>query len=101
MPERNLSSTTYIVICVLLILLTLLTVGVSFLRLPGVWHVVLGLIIATCKATLVVLFFMHVLISDRLTRIVIVVVIFWFVLLMVGTFVDFAFREMIPFMPGH
>jgi cytochrome c oxidase subunit 4 len=62
---------------------------------------VIGLVIATCKATLVVLFFMHVLYSSRLTWIVIVVAVFWLGLLMVLTFCDYLSREMIPHMPGH
>lgn len=42
-----------------LLLLTLVTVGVSYLRLPAVPTIALGLTIAAAKASLVVLFFMH------------------------------------------
>ena len=68
MHERMISVPTYILSCALLVLLTVVTTTVSFIDLPGVWHIVIGLLIALCKATLVILFFMHALISPRLTR---------------------------------
>ncbi len=44
-----------------------LTVWASFLEL-GLWNPVIALAIATTKATLVVLFFMHVKYSTKLTK---------------------------------
>jgi cytochrome c oxidase subunit 4 len=99
--ERTIAARTYVIVCAVLILLTVLTVAVSFLPLPGLWHVVCGLIIACCKATLVILFFMHVLISPRLTWIVVVVTVFWLLILLSLTLTDYFSREMIPFTPGH
>jgi cytochrome c oxidase subunit 4 len=64
-------------------------------------HIVAGLIIAVCKASLVVLFFMHALISPRLTWLVILVACFWLGLLFVLTLSDYFSRGMVPFMPGH
>jgi cytochrome c oxidase subunit 4 len=101
MAERLIAVKTYVVVCVILVLLTFLTVGVSFIPLRGVWHIVLGLGIATCKATLVVLFFMHVLISPRLTWTVVIVMSFWLGILFVLTLSDYFTREMVPFIPGH
>src|SRR5262245_45421509 len=101
MAERAIRARTYVVVCVLLVLLTFLTVGVSFLHLPGAWHVALGLTIAACKAALVVLFFMHALVSGRLTWIVIAVVCFWVVILFALTLGDYFSRGLVPFMPGH
>ena len=49
----------YIGIFGALLALTLVTVGVSYLQLPTAPTIALGLAIATAKATLVVLFFMH------------------------------------------
>jgi cytochrome c oxidase subunit 4 len=91
----------YVVVCVLLVLLTVLTVGVSFLHLPGSLHLFLGLLIAACKAALVVLFFMHVLASGRLTWMVLAVVCFWVGILFVLTLGDYFTRGMVPYMPGH
>jgi len=42
-----------------LLVLTLITVGVSYLDLPEVETVVVALVIATTKASLVAMFFMH------------------------------------------
>lgn len=49
----------YIAVFGALLALTLVTVGVSYLPLPIAPTVALGLTIAAVKATLVVLFFMH------------------------------------------
>ncbi len=101
MSEPMIKTRTYVIVCALLVLLTFLTVGISFFPIEGRWHLILGLLIALAKATLVVLFFMHVLISPRVTWIVIVVSCFWLLILMALTFTDYATRGMIPFMPGH
>jgi cytochrome c oxidase subunit 4 len=101
MAQRTIAPTTYLTVCGLLVLLTFVTVGISFLPIPGGWHIALGLIIAGCKAALVVLFFMHVLVSDRLTWIVIAVVCFWVGILFVLTLSDYLTRGSLPPMPGH
>lgn len=99
--ERTIAPLTYVIVCAVLILLTVLTVGVSFLDIPGVWHIVLGLIIATCKASLVFLFFMHLIISTRLTWIVVIVTGFWLSILVVLTLTDYFSRGAVPYMFGH
>jgi cytochrome c oxidase subunit 4 len=101
MTERSISTRNYVVICIALVLLTLLTLSASMLRLPGFGHIVIGLIIAVAKASLVVLFFMHALHSSRVTWCVIAVACFWLGLLMVLTLGDYATRGLIPFTPGH
>jgi cytochrome c oxidase subunit IV len=101
MAERILSPAAYIIVCVVLVLLTILTVSVSFIAVPGVWHIVLGLVIGVTKASLVVLFFMHALYSTRLTWSVIAVAGFWLGILLVLTFADYFSRGMIPNMLGH
>lgn len=101
MAERTISPLTYVVVCALLIALTGLTLVVSFLELPGIWHIVLGQLIAICKASLVVLFFMHVIISPRLTWIVVVVSCFWVCILFGLTLSDYFSRNRVPFTPGH
>jgi cytochrome c oxidase subunit 4 len=101
MAERTISVGTYIIICVLLVLLTVLTSAVSFMPLVPLWHLVIGLIIGGCKASLVVLFFMHALISSRATWLVILIACFWVGILFVLTLNDYFSRGMIPFTPGH
>ena len=85
-----------------LLLLTALTVGVSFLELSGRWHMAAGLGIAVTKATLVVLFFMHVIHSSAATRAVIIVAVFWLVVVLLAlTMTDYTTREAILVAPGH
>lgn len=99
--EHILKPVTYTGVLVALIVLTLITVGVSFLPVPGAWHIVIGLIIGACKASRVVLFFMHAIASPRLTWIVIAVACFWLGILLVLTLTDYLSRELIPYNPGH
>ena len=49
----------YLMVFGTLLVLTLITVGVSYLDLPEVETVVVALVIATTKAALVAMFFMH------------------------------------------
>jgi caa(3)-type oxidase subunit IV len=102
MSERLLSPVAFIVIDAVLILLTLLTVGLSFFPGSGATHLASGLAIGAVKASLVVLFFMHVLRSTAQTRAVIAVTIFWLLIVfMTLTFSDYITRELIPTMYGH
>jgi cytochrome c oxidase subunit 4 len=101
MHERMITVPTYVLICVLLVLLTVITTTVSFIHLPGIWHIVIGLLIALCKASLVILFFMHALISSKVTWLVIVVASFWLGILLVLTLADYFSRGLVPFTPGH
>jgi cytochrome c oxidase subunit 4 len=102
MPQRTVKATTYVIVCVLLVLMTVLTVSASFIPFEeGIWHLVIGLIIGACKASLVVLFFMHAIISPKLTWAVIAVVCFWVSILVVLTLSDYLTRGVIPHMPGH
>jgi cytochrome c oxidase subunit 4 len=101
MAVRTISPMTYVTVCVILILLTLLTVSVSFIPFAGVGHTVVGLVIGLTKASLVVLFFMHALFSDRVTRLVIAISCFWVGLILTLTLSDYFTRGLVPFMPGH
>lgn len=101
MAHRSISVPTYLIVCVLLVALTVLTTAVSFIHLPTIWHLVFGMLIGACKAALVVLFFMHAFVSNRVTWIVIVVACFWIGILMVLGLMDFFSRGLIPHTPGH
>jgi cytochrome c oxidase subunit 4 len=54
----------YLIVFAALLILTVVTVAISYLHLSTTMAIVLALIVATFKASLVVLFFMH-LISER------------------------------------
>jgi cytochrome c oxidase subunit IV len=102
MSERAISPITYVVIDLILVVLTILTVALSFAPETGLGHLAGGLAIAIVKAALVVLFFMHALRSRAQTRAVIVVTIFWLAIVMfILTFSDYATRGQIPNLPGH
>jgi cytochrome c oxidase subunit IV len=92
MSEHVMSSKFYYTIWIALLGLTVITAGVAFIDL-GPFNVVLALVIATIKALLVVLFFMHVkYASEKLTKIVIVSAIFWLFLLLALSMADYATR---------
>ena len=92
MSEHVMSSKFYYTIWIALLGLTGITAAVAFVDL-GPFNVVLALVIATFKALLVVLFFMHVkYASERLTKIVIVSAIFWLFLLLALSMADYATR---------
>ena len=74
-----------------LIVLTATTTAVSFVDL-GPWNSVVALAIAFLKASLVVLFFMHVKYSPRLTQVMIAGGLFWLAIMIALTLSDFLTR---------
>lgn len=82
---------TYVLVFVALAALTLVTVGVSYLHLSFGAAVVLALIIATVKGSLVAAFFMH-LISERKLVYAVLILTFAFFLALIflplGGYVD-------------
>lgn len=74
-----------------LLVLTGTTVGVAFVDL-GPLNNVVALGIAVLKASLVILFFMHVRYATRLTGLVIVSGIFWLAIMVGLTLADYATR---------
>ena len=77
----------YFAVFIALIVLTWVTTYVATLDL-GRWNIFVALAIAICKASLVVLFFMHVWYSTRLTKMIVVASIFWLILLLFITMTD-------------
>ena len=71
---------------------TAITVAVAFVDL-GAFNTVVALTIAVVKATLVVLFFMHVRYSTKLTWAVVVGSVFWLGILLALTFSDYLTRS--------
>ena len=78
---------TYILVFVSLMVLTLVTVAVSYLHLPVHQAIIVALIIATVKGSLVACYFMHLISEKKLILWVMVLTIaFFVVLLLVPTF---------------
>src|SRR5579872_5120144 len=82
-----------------LLALTALTTGMAYVDL-GQWNTIVALIIACCKATLVVLFFMHLRWSTQLMRIVLLSALLWLAILISLTTTDFFSRDWIPVPQG-
>jgi cytochrome c oxidase subunit 4 len=92
MSEHIISSKLYIAIWMILMCLTVITALVAFVDL-GPFNTVVALVIATLKALLVVLVFMHVkYTSEKLTKVVIVSALFWLFILLALSMADYATR---------
>jgi cytochrome c oxidase subunit 4 len=81
----------YIAVFLALAVGTLLTWWVSTIDL-GWMNTPIALLIATIKAVLVILFFMHVIHSTRLTWVVVIASFLWLGVLFVLTFADYLTR---------
>jgi cytochrome c oxidase subunit 4 len=81
----------YIIIGGALLVLTATTAGVSYIDL-GVFNAVVALAIAVFKAMLVVLFFMHIKYSSKLTKLTVISGVFVFLGLIGMTLADYMSR---------
>ena len=92
MSEHVSSLKLYIGIWITLLAGTLLTVVAAEIDL-GPFNAVVALTIATIKATLVVLFFMHVKYAhEKLTKVVIISALFWLAILLALSMADYTSR---------
>ena len=89
----------YVAIWAVLMVLTLTTVLVSMVDI-GPMNIVVALVIATIKGTLVVLFFMHLRYSPKLTMSTVIAAVFWLFLLLSLTMTDYLTRAWSTY-PGH
>lgn len=86
----------YYTIFAALIVGTAITVAVAFVDL-GALNTVVALAIACAKATLVVLYFMHVKYSTKLTWAVVGSSVFWLLILLALTFNDYLTRHLLTY----
>jgi cytochrome c oxidase subunit 4 len=98
MSEHVTPKRTYFLIWAALLVLTYATVAVSRIDL-GRLNAIAALTIAVCKALLVVLFFMHIRYSTRLTKLVVVGGFLWLALLIGMTMADVVTRGWIRMPP--
>jgi cytochrome c oxidase subunit 4 len=82
-----------------LLLLTALTTGMAYVDL-GPWNTVVALVIACFKASLVLLFFMHLRWTTQLNRVVWLSALLWLVILIGLTSIDFLSRSWTPMSKG-
>ena len=90
--EHIVSPKVYLLIGGTLLVFTALTVGASLIDLPGDLNAVVALAIACIKMTLVVLFFMHVKYSSKLTRLTVAAGFLTFIVLITMTMTDYISR---------
>ncbi len=91
MSEHIVSPKIYLVIFTTLMVGTALTVWAAFQNF-GAFNIVIALGIASVKATLVVLYFMHARYSPKRTQLVIVCSVFWLAILLALTLTDYTTR---------
>ena len=89
--ERIVPTRVYYAIFGILLLCTYLTVQIAFFDL-GVLNTIAAVTIAVLKATLVVLYFMHLKYSARLTWVAAIAGVFWLGILLALTFGDYLTR---------
>jgi len=93
--EHIVSPKLYVLIFAALMTLTATTIYAAEVDLnhifPGL-NVIVALVIATCKATLVVLFFMHAYYSSKRTQLIIVCGVFWLAIMLFMTLGDYGTR---------
>lgn len=96
MSEHIVSKKIYFLIFGALMVGTILTVAAAFQDLDRIFtgaNTVVALTIAVIKATLVVLYFMHVRYSTRLTWVIVVAGFFWLAILFALTMTDYMSRS--------
>ncbi len=89
--EHIVSPRVYLIIGACLLVLTATTTAVSYMEL-GTFNAVVALAIACIKMSLVVLFFMHVKYSSRLTMLTVAAGFFTFIVLITMTMTDYISR---------
>jgi cytochrome c oxidase subunit IV len=96
MSEHIVSPKVYYTIFAMLMIFTALTVVVAYLDL-GVLNLPVALLIAVVKATVVVLYFMHVKYSSRLTKLAVVTAVFTLLLMFGFTLADYFSRYWVAY----
>lgn len=94
----------YIGVFLALMVFTAITVAVAKYDLEHIWgplNIIVALTVAVIKATLVVLYFMHVRYSSKLTQVIVVAGIFWLIIMLAFTLADYAARSGWPTQLGQ
>jgi cytochrome c oxidase subunit IV len=94
--EHIVSPKLYLLIFATLMVLTGTTVYAATVDLNQYFeglNVIVALVIATCKAVLVILFFMHAYYSPKRTQLIIIAGVFWLAIMLFLTLGDYASRS--------
>src|ERR1017187_9795127 len=98
MSEHIVPKKTYYIIFFALIAGTALTVVFAFINLHN-FNIVVALLIAGVKASLVIFFFMHVKYSSRLTKLWVAIGFIWLFILLSITMTDYLTRAWLVYKP--
>ncbi len=98
MSEHIVPKKTYYIIFFALMAGTALTVAAAFVNLHN-FNIVVALLIAGAKAFLVVMFFMHVKYSTKLTKLWVAVGFIWLFILLAVTMTDYLTRAWLTYKP--
>src|SRR5881394_4090861 len=91
--EHIVNAGLYWLVFAILIAATFLTAWIATVDL-GVFNTVVALVIATTKASLVVLIFMHVkYTSEKITKAILISAVFWLILLLMQSLTDYSSRQ--------
>jgi cytochrome c oxidase subunit 4 len=90
--EHIVSPKIYLTIFLTLMAGTAATVWAAYQNF-GAFNIVIALAIATFKATLVVLYFMHARYSPKRTQLVVICAVFWLAIMLALTLSDYSTRE--------
>ncbi len=95
MHEHPITPRTYLGVFLTLVVLTLVTTGVAYVDLHR-FNIVVAVAIALTKTMLVILYFMHIRFSSKITKVYIMTALVWLGLLIVGTAHDVFTRGWFP-----
>jgi cytochrome c oxidase subunit IV len=90
--EFHVPMSTYLAIFIALMVLLVVTVVAAFIPL-GEANMIVAMIIASLKAALVILYFMHVKFASRLTKVFVAASFVWLAIMFVMTFMDYISRD--------
>ncbi len=99
MSEPIVSRRTYVLSYLALLLLTALTTGMAYVDL-GAMNTVMAIAIAGAKAAIIALFFMHLLHSEHLVRVIAIGALIWLGIMFSLTIGDYVTRGWVP-VPGR
>jgi len=83
-----------------LLVLTVVTVAISYMGIPQPWSLIIAMAVATMKATLVCSVFMHLIWDKRLNVLVFVGAVFFMIVFFALTMTDLLSREMVDPLHG-
>ena len=96
MSEHIVYPRVYLMVFLALLAGTGLTAYVAYFNFPGPLNAIVAMTIAVIKATLVILYFMHVRYSPRLIALIIAAALFWMAILFALTISDYSTRAWLP-----